>query len=86
MPLVLPSTMYFLGERGSSALLVGFYNLRWGSCGLQGVPPGGLKRIILTASGGAFRDWPVEDLKKVRVGYESPWEQGAVPLAGLVSS
>eukprot|EP00624_Nannochloropsis_granulata_P003602 evm.model.NODE_28150_length_1127_cov_7.811003.1 len=31
---------------------------------LQGVPPGGLRRIILTASGGAFRDWPVEDLKK----------------------
>jgi 1-deoxy-D-xylulose-5-phosphate reductoisomerase len=25
---------------------------------LQGFPPGALKRIILTASGGAFRDWP----------------------------
>lgn len=34
---------------------------------LQGVPPGGLRRIILTASGGAFRDWPVEKLAQVRV-------------------
>ncbi|UFP96728.1 1-deoxy-D-xylulose-5-phosphate reductoisomerase [Gloeobacter morelensis] len=29
---------------------------------LQGVPEGALKRILLTASGGAFRDWPVEKL------------------------
>ena len=34
---------------------------------LQGVPPGGLRKIILTASGGAFRDWSVDDLKKVGV-------------------
>jgi 1-deoxy-D-xylulose-5-phosphate reductoisomerase len=34
---------------------------------LQGVPPGGLRRIILTASGGAFRDWPVEKLAEVTV-------------------
>jgi 1-deoxy-D-xylulose-5-phosphate reductoisomerase len=34
---------------------------------LQGVPQGGLKRIILTASGGAFRDWPVEKLATVTV-------------------
>jgi 1-deoxy-D-xylulose-5-phosphate reductoisomerase len=34
---------------------------------LQGVPEGGLKRIILTASGGAFRDWPVEKLSQVTV-------------------
>lgn len=34
---------------------------------LQGVPEGGLKRIILTASGGAFRDWPVEKLPEVTV-------------------
>jgi 1-deoxy-D-xylulose-5-phosphate reductoisomerase len=34
---------------------------------LQGVPQGGLRRIILTASGGAFRDWAVEDLAKVTV-------------------
>ena len=34
---------------------------------LQGVPQGGLRRIILTASGGAFRDWPVEKLSEVKV-------------------
>jgi len=34
---------------------------------LQGVPEGGLKRIILTASGGAFRDWEVERLAEVTV-------------------
>jgi len=34
---------------------------------LQGFPPGALRRIILTASGGAFRDWSKEDLAKVRV-------------------
>ncbi len=34
---------------------------------LQGVPTGGLRRIILTASGGAFRDWPVEKLAQVKV-------------------
>jgi 1-deoxy-D-xylulose-5-phosphate reductoisomerase len=32
---------------------------------LQGLPDGGLRRILLTASGGAFRDWPVADLAKV---------------------
>ena len=34
---------------------------------LQGVPEGGLRRILLTASGGAFRDWPVEKLPQVSV-------------------
>ncbi|MBE9041695.1 1-deoxy-D-xylulose-5-phosphate reductoisomerase [Oscillatoriales cyanobacterium LEGE 11467] len=34
---------------------------------LQGVPEGGLRRIILTASGGAFRDWPIEKLSEVTV-------------------
>ncbi len=34
---------------------------------LQGVPPGGLRRILLTASGGAFRDLPVEQLVNVTV-------------------
>lgn len=34
---------------------------------LQGVPPQGLRRILLTASGGAFRDWPVEKLPYVKV-------------------
>jgi len=34
---------------------------------LQGVPAGGLKRILLTASGGSFRDLPVEQLSSVTV-------------------
>lgn len=34
---------------------------------MQGLPEGGLRRIILTASGGAFRDWPVEKLADVTV-------------------
>ncbi|MFM6037477.1 MAG: 1-deoxy-D-xylulose-5-phosphate reductoisomerase [Sphaerospermopsis kisseleviana] len=34
---------------------------------LQGVPKDGLKKILLTASGGAFRDWPVEKLPTVKV-------------------
>lgn len=34
---------------------------------IQGMPEGGLRRIVLTASGGAFRDWPVEKLKDVTV-------------------
>jgi 1-deoxy-D-xylulose-5-phosphate reductoisomerase len=34
---------------------------------LQGVPTGGTRRILLTASGGAFRDWPVEKLSQVTV-------------------
>lgn len=33
----------------------------------QGVPDKGLRRIILTASGGAFRDWPVEKLATAKV-------------------
>jgi 1-deoxy-D-xylulose-5-phosphate reductoisomerase len=31
------------------------------------LPEGALRRIILTASGGAFRDWPVDKLKEVKV-------------------
>ena len=34
---------------------------------LQGVPDKGLRRILLTASGGAFRDFPVEKLASVTV-------------------
>ncbi len=34
---------------------------------LQGVPKGGLRRIILTASGGAFRDLPTEKLASVTI-------------------
>lgn len=32
---------------------------------LQGHPQAGVRRIVLTASGGAFRDWPVEKLAQV---------------------
>jgi 1-deoxy-D-xylulose-5-phosphate reductoisomerase len=32
---------------------------------LEGHPSAGVKRIVLTASGGAFRDWPVERLRDV---------------------
>ncbi len=34
---------------------------------LQGVPKGGLRKILLTASGGAFRDWATEKLAQVTV-------------------
>lgn len=34
---------------------------------LQGVPANGLRRVLLTASGGAFRDLPVEQLSQVTV-------------------
>nr|ACU24603.1 unknown [Glycine max] len=34
---------------------------------IQGLPEGALRRVILTASGGAFRDWPVDKLKDVKV-------------------
>ncbi|NJL01942.1 MAG: 1-deoxy-D-xylulose-5-phosphate reductoisomerase [Spirulinaceae cyanobacterium RM2_2_10] len=34
---------------------------------LQGVPEQGLRKIILTASGGSFRDWPVEKLATAKV-------------------
>ncbi|CAM9269317.1 unnamed protein product [Scytosiphon promiscuus] len=48
--------------------------------GLQGFPPEALRRIILTASGGAFRDWPAADLVKVTVAdaLKHPnWDMGA---------
>ncbi|AKG24705.1 1-deoxy-D-xylulose-5-phosphate reductoisomerase [Calothrix sp. 336/3] len=34
---------------------------------LQGVPQGGLHKILLTASGGAFRDWDAQQLANVTV-------------------
>lgn len=34
---------------------------------IQGLPEGALRRIVLTASGGAFRDWPVDKLREVKV-------------------
>eukprot|EP00953_Heterococcus_sp_UTEX-ZZ885_P041824 21314-Heterococcus_DN1.PRE.1 len=46
----------------------------------DGFPPGALRRIILTASGGAFRDWPAADLAKVTVAdaLKHPnWDMGA---------
>ena len=48
---------------------------------IQGLPEGGLRRIILTASGGAFRDWPVEKLKEVKAAdaIKHPnWRYGAL--------
>lgn len=33
---------------------------------VQGHPAAGVRRIVLTASGGAFRDWPVERLEHAR--------------------
>lgn len=47
---------------------------------MQGLPPGGLRKVILTASGGAFRDWDVADLSKVTVAdaLKHPnWDMGA---------
>ncbi|CAN0562392.1 unnamed protein product, partial [Ectocarpus sp. 12 AP-2014] len=49
-------------------------------CLCQGFPPGALRRIILTASGGAFRDWPAADLAKVTVAdalTHPNWDMGA---------
>ncbi|CDY16759.1 BnaA09g06230D [Brassica napus] len=46
---------------------------------IQGLPEGALRKIILTASGGAFRDWPVEKLKEVKVAdaFKHPnWNMG----------
>lgn len=34
---------------------------------LQGLPENGMRRVILTASGGAFRDWPAEKLQHATV-------------------
>jgi len=34
---------------------------------IQGLPEDGMRRIILTASGGAFRDWEADQLKNVTV-------------------
>jgi len=47
---------------------------------LQGVPAGGLSKLILTASGGAFRDWDAKDLHKVTLkdALKHPnWDMGA---------
>lgn len=47
---------------------------------LQGAPDGALRRILLTASGGAFRDWDVARLREVKVAdaLKHPnWSMGA---------
>lgn len=47
---------------------------------LQGAPQGALRKIILTASGGAFRDWTATDLKNVTLAdaLKHPnWSMGA---------
>lgn len=47
---------------------------------LQGAPEKALRRIILTASGGAFRDWPAADLERVTLAdaLKHPnWSMGA---------
>ncbi len=61
-PVVLP----LLEKHGSRLLPADSEHSAIFQC-LQGVPEGGLRRIILTASGGSFRDWPVERLQDVTV-------------------
>ncbi|MGF1538111.1 MAG: 1-deoxy-D-xylulose-5-phosphate reductoisomerase [Elainellaceae cyanobacterium] len=61
-PVVLP----LLEKHGSRLLPADSEHSAIFQC-LQGVPDGGLRRIILTASGGSFRDWPVERLQEVTV-------------------
>ncbi|KAJ4867911.1 1-deoxy-D-xylulose 5-phosphate reductoisomerase protein [Raphanus sativus] len=46
---------------------LGIPDAEYHSICIQGLPEGALRKIILTASGGAFRDWPVEKLKEVKV-------------------
>lgn len=46
---------------------------------LIGEDPGAVERIIITASGGAFRDWPLEDLAQATLAEASShpnWEMG----------
>lgn len=59
-PVVLPKVK----ERGVKLIPVDSEHSAIFQC-LQGVPEGGLRKIILTASGGSFRDWPVEKLADV---------------------
>jgi len=56
-----PVVMPRIRERGVKLLPVDSEHSAIFQC-LQGVPERGLRRILLTASGGAFRDWPVEKL------------------------
>jgi 1-deoxy-D-xylulose-5-phosphate reductoisomerase len=61
-PVVLP----LLAKHGNKLLPADSEHSAIFQC-LQGVPEGGLRRILLTASGGAFRDLPVEKLDSVTV-------------------
>jgi 1-deoxy-D-xylulose-5-phosphate reductoisomerase len=51
-------------KRGSRLLPVDSEHNAVFQC-LEGHPQAGVRRIILTASGGAFRDWPIEKLAHV---------------------
>lgn len=56
---------------------------------LQGAPDRSLRRIVLTASGGAFRDWPAADLRKVTLAdaLKHPnWTMGAKSKSGEACS
>lgn len=47
--------------------------------GLVGEDMGAVERLIITASGGAFRDWPIEDLPKATLAQASAhpnWDMG----------
>lgn len=47
---------------------------------LQGSPPGSIRRLILTASGGAFRDWTVDQMQQAKLddALKHPnWSMGA---------
>ena len=61
-PVVLP----LVGKHGVKLLPADSEHSAIFQC-LQGVPKDGLRKILLTASGGAFRDWPVEKLPEVKV-------------------
>ena len=61
-PVVLP----LVAEKGVKLLPADSEHSAIFQC-LQGVPSGGLRRILLTASGGAFRDWATEKLVDVQV-------------------
>ncbi len=59
-PVVLP----LVQEHGTKLIPVDSEHSAIFQC-LQGIPDGSLRRVILTASGGAFRDWPTEKLAEV---------------------
>ncbi|CAA0826726.1 1-deoxy-D-xylulose 5-phosphate reductoisomerase-chloroplastic [Striga hermonthica] len=66
--IVRPSHLLRLGRAGLPSIPTENYSEHSAifQC-IQGLPEGALRRIILTASGGAFRDLPVDKLKDVKV-------------------